>query len=610
MPPDICYGSVSDAIAERSTPDSASFTLMPVETGRESPQELDNDYIMEDSVHLELEKPAIWINPKSNLLSKDSEGGVQGSPLLMPLRRTSTSGARREHDYLRMVLTANVYKVAVETPLTILSTLSDRLLRTSGSCVELYIKREDLQPVFSFKIRGAYNRMSQLTEREKRNGVVTCSAGNHAQGVALSAKILGVRATIVMPTVTPPIKWQNVQRLGASVILHGGDFDAAKEYCHKLAAENNWTVIPPYDDPFVIAGQGTIAAEIMRQVDPMSVDAIFCPIGGGGLIAGVSAYVKRLFPHIRIVGVETYDADAMTQSLRLGKRVKLLDVGGFADGTAVKLVGKETFRICKRRVDETVLVTTDETCAAIRDVFMDTRSVMEPSGALAVAGVKKWLLSRGEVVGTGKKIIAITSGANMNFDRLKFVSDRAEVGDRKLVLMIATIPEKPGTFCDFYQLLLPSTITEFSYRYDNPERATVFCAFAVNPLTRDAHVAEVLAKLKANSMHGIDVSNFEMAKSHARHLIGGGKKNLPCERLYRFEFPERPGALGKFLTNLLPQWNVSLFHYVFTGGDKSKVLVGIQIPPLESDRWKEFLGTLNYSYVEETDSELFQLFLK
>ncbi|KNC99017.1 threonine ammonia-lyase, biosynthetic [Spizellomyces punctatus DAOM BR117] len=501
-------------------------------------------------------------------------------------------------DYVRLILTAQVYDVAMESPLQKAHNLSTRIGNT------VLLKREDLQPVFSFKLRGAYNRMHQLSEEEKQKGVIACSAGNHAQGVALAAQKMGIQATIVMPTVTPPIKWRNVQRLGAQVVLHGNDFDEAKAECARLAKERGYINIPPYDDPYVIAGQGTVGLEIMRQSGP-KIDAIFICIGGGGLAAGVASYVKRIFPHVKIIGVETHDAAAMTRSLKAGERVMLSQVGLFADGAAVKVVGEETFRVCKELVDETVLVSTDEICAGIKDVFEDTRSVVEPAGALGLAGVKKYVQEKGC---KGMTFVAVTSGANMNFDRLRFVAERAELGENREALITVIIPERPGSFMDLYKAISPRAVSEFSYRYGDPSEAHIFMSFVVND--REKELGEIFKELDSKGMRAMDASRNEMAKAHARYLVGG-RKEVANERLFRFSFPERPGALSHFLSTLRhPLWNVSLFHYRNYGGDVSRVLAGVQVPPETTHEFEKFLKDLRYPYVEETDNLVYQQFLR
>ncbi|KAJ1653281.1 threonine deaminase [Dispira simplex] len=507
-------------------------------------------------------------------------------------------------DYLRLILNARVYDAAVETPLTLATNLSNRLEN------KILLKREDLQPVFSFKIRGAYNKLYHLSPIEKSAGVVACSAGNHAQGVALSAKKLGIRATIVMPVLTPEIKWRNVKRLGANVVLYGSNFDEAKRECDRLAKLNGWINIPPYDDPYVIAGQGTVAMEILRQSNTEYIHTVFCSVGGGGLLAGVAAYIKRIRPDIKVVGVETHDADAMTRSLKMGDRTALNEVGLFADGTAVKLVGEEPFRLCKQFVDDMVQVSNDEICAAIKDVFEDTRSILEPSGALSVAGAKKYCQLKGW---KHKYVVAVTSGANMNFDRLRFVAERAAIGEGREVLMSVTIPECPGSFLKLHDAIYPRNLTEFSYRYSDSERAYIFLSFTVDdPATE---VPDVIQQLAAEGMQATDISGNEMAKSHGRYLVGGRCKPAH-EHLVRFEFPERPGALRLFLTTLSSDWNISLFHYRNVGGDIGKVLTGIQIPngtdqPLEGPTpLQAFLDSLGYPYVVETDNPVYQQFLR
>ncbi|KAI8920922.1 threonine ammonia-lyase [Powellomyces hirtus] len=511
---------------------------------------------------------------------------------------TTAAAGYQLPDYLRMILTAQVYDVATETPLQTAHNLSARIENT------VLLKREDLQPVFSFKLRGAYNRMCQLSEDEKAKGVIACSAGNHAQGVALAAQKLGVKAVIVMPTVTPPIKWKNVKRLGAQVVLYGNDFDDAKARCAQLAQEHGYINIAPYDDPYVIAGQGTVGVEIMRQYS-QTIDAIFICVGGGGLAAGIASYVKRIYPHVKIIGVETYDAAAMTHSLQAGKRILLPTVGLFADGAAVKVVGEETFRICKELMDETILVSTDEVCAAIKDAFEDTRSVVEPAGALALAGVKKWVQHNGC---KGRTFVALTSGANMNFDRLRFVAERADLGENKEALITVIIPENPGSFEELYQIIYPRAVSEFSYRYGDPKEAHIFMSFTVDD--RETELKEIFVALEAKGMRALDASRNEMAKDHARHLVGG-RESVPNERLFRFAFPERPGALRHFLSTLRhPLWNVSLFHYRNYGGDVSRVLAGIQVPPETATVFEQFLTELKYPYVEETGNAVYQQFLR
>ncbi|TPX53223.1 threonine ammonia-lyase [Synchytrium endobioticum] len=507
-----------------------------------------------------------------------------------------TTQQSTQRDYLRMILTARVYDVAIESPLQPACNLGVRLNNN------ILLKREDLQPVFSFKLRGAYNRMVNLTPEEKRKGVLACSAGNHAQGVALAAQKMGIKATIVMPMATPPIKWKNVKRLGAQVVLFGNDFDEAKAECNRLAQQEGLTNIPPFDDPYVIAGQGTIAVEVLRQChDP--IDGIFVCVGGGGLIGGIAAYIKRLYPHIKVIGVETFDADAMTRSLQAGQRVMLPEVGLFADGAAVRQVGEETFKLAKDLVDDMVLVSTDEICAAIKDIFLDTRSIVEPAGALGVAGIKKYIQSTGV---TGKTFIAVTSGANMNFDRLRFVAERAELGELREAIISVKIPESPGSFLTLYHMLGARAVTEFSYRYSDTAQAHIIMSFAVS---RPSETSSIINTLTSHGMKAMDISMNEMAKAHARYLVGG-RKEVKNERLFRLSFPERPGALGHFLEALRSEWNISLFHYRNYGGDVGKVMVGIQVPPTTNQAFKDFLNDLKYPYVEESSNPVYQQFLR
>ncbi|KAI8391010.1 threonine ammonia-lyase, biosynthetic [Radiomyces spectabilis] len=502
-------------------------------------------------------------------------------------------------DYLRLILTARVYDIINETPLQEAVNLNAKI----GA--QIFLKREDLQPVFSFKIRGAYNKMANLTEAEKKAGVIACSAGNHAQGVAYSAKKLGIKAKIVMPIPSPAIKWRNVQRLGAEVVLFGNDFDEAKKECARLMEKEGLTNIPPYDDPYVIAGQGTIGMELLRQHDLNNIATIFICIGGGGLIAGIGSYVKRIAPHIRIIGVEAEDACAMHQSLQSKERVELKEVGLFADGAAVRLVGEETFRLAKDLIDDMILVNNDEICAAIKDVFEDTRSICEPTGALALAGAKKWLKLHPEDKSKGAHI-TIVSGANVNFDRLRFISNRAELGENSEAFCNVTIPEKPGSFMTMIQQVQPRAVTEFSYRYADPVKAHIYISFKVKDLASE--VQEVIAGWKANGMEAWDVSHNELAKTHARYMVGGNTKP-PHERVFRFIFPERPGALMKFLEGLESKWNVSLFHYRNHGDDMGKVFLGVQVPPRDNEAFSQFLDRLGYHYIEETDNVAYKTFL-
>lgn len=505
-------------------------------------------------------------------------------------------------DYLRLILTSRVYEVVEETPLTHATNLSNRL-----EC-NVLLKREDLQPVFSFKLRGAYNKMAHLEPKDRWRGVVACSAGNHAQGVAYSARKLKIPATIVMPSGTPDIKHKNVSRLGGSVILHGADFDAAKTEAARLEKLHGLVSIPPFDDPYVIAGQGTVGMELLRQTNLQSLKAVFCCVGGGGLIAGVGVYIKRIAPHVKIIGVEQYDANAMVESLKAGKRVFLKDVGLFADGAAVKTVGEETFRICQEVVDEVVQVTTDETCAAIKDMFEDTRSIVEPAGALALAGLKKWV-SRNPSPDRDRGLVAIASGANMNFDRLRFVAERAAIGENKEAILSVTIPEKPGAFAKLVSVIHPMGVTEFSYRYSGPNQATILVGIELKAATRSRDLPDLIQRLGTEGMTAHDLSQDELVKSHIRYLVGG-RSSAADEHLYMFEFPERGGALYKFLHTLQPGMNISLFHYRNYGGDVAKILAGIQCKQEESEKLSSFLEDIGYPYREVTDSPSYKMFLR
>lgn len=489
-----------------------------------------------------------------------------------------------------------------QTPLTQAVNISNRLESS------VFLKREDLLPVFSFKLRGAYNKMAHLSPEERWKGVIACSAGNHAQGVAFSARKLRMPATICMPTGTPAIKHQNVSRLGGNVVLHGADFDEAKAECNRRSEANGLTIIPPFDDPYVIAGQGTIGAEILRQADLSKLEAIFCCVGGGGLIAGTGVYLKRFAPHVNIIGVETYDANALVQSLKLGKRVTLPEVGLFADGAAVKTVGEETFRICSEVVDEVIQVDTDDICAAIKDVFEDTRSILEPAGALSLAGLKKYVAANPSQ-DTRRQLVAIASGANMNFDRLRFVADRAAIGEKKEALLSVTIPEQPGAFAKLIAAVNPLVVTEFCYRYATSSAANIIIGIQVTAATRSRDVTELMQRLEQEGMTARDISGDELAKTHIRYLVGG-RSNAENERLFAFEFPERQGALHKFLTTLQPGFNISLFHYRNYGGDIGKILAGIQCPPGEEAGLEKFLKEIGYGHTEETENETYKMFMR
>ena len=501
-------------------------------------------------------------------------------------------------DLLDRILTALVYDVAIESPLEPAQQLTARL------GVPVWFKREDLQPVHSFKLRGAYNKIANLDEATRSRGVIAASAGNHAQGVALAAQRLGCQATIVMPVTTPRIKVEAVRTLGAKVVLHGDTFEGAVAHSQALLAEGGATYIHPYDDLDVIAGQGTIGMELLRQM-PRGMAAVFVPIGGGGLIAGIASFLKRLSPGIRIIGVEPADADAMKRSLEAGRRIKLEQVGLFADGVAVSQVGERTFDICRHLVDEVVLVDTDEICAAIKDVFEENRSILEPAGALAVAGMKAWVARQAGAVPAGA-LVAILSGANTNFDRLRFVAERAELGERREAVLAVTIPEKPGSFRAFCERIGQRAITEFNYRYADPTKAHIFVGMQV---TDSAETRSLLEGLRADGLDAEDLSDNEMAKLHIRHLVGGHAPAVVHEQVLRFEFPERPGALLRFLGSMSSDWNITLFHYRNHGADYGRVLVGIEVPPDDQAEFRAFLDNLGYAWVDEAQNPAYRLFL-
>ncbi len=499
--------------------------------------------------------------------------------------------------YIERILKARVYDVAIESPLDAAPRLSRRL----GS--EVLLKREDLQPVFSFKLRGAYNRIAHLGQAAAARGVVCASAGNHAQGVALAARRRAIPAVIVMPQTSPQIKVQAVIDLGGEVMLHGDDYDSALERALTLARERSLVFVHAFDDPDVIAGQGTIAVEILRQTGG-KLDAIFVPVGGGGLLAGIAVYVKYLYPAVKIVGVEPRDAAGMYESLRAGRRVTLERVGIFADGVAVRRVGEETFGLCRGAVDEIVLTDTDEICAAIQDVFEDTRSIVEPAGALAVAGLKQYVRREGW---RDKRLVAINSGANMNFDRLRHVAERADLGGEREALLAVVIPEHPGSFLRFCETLGKRSVTEFNYRYAQADAARIFVGFALAQGRAEKDL--VAGQLRAAGFTVTDMSDDEMAKLHVRYMVGGHARGLEHEVLYRFEFPERPGALLRFLQAIGSRWNISLFHYRNHGSDYGRVLAGIQVPPAERADFLEHLNALHYAYVEETANPAYRMFL-
>ena len=499
-------------------------------------------------------------------------------------------------DCLVQILTARVYDVAQETPLESAPNLSARLNN------KLLLKREDMQSVFSFKLRGAYNKMAHLSPDLLKKGVIAASAGNHAQGVALGASKLGTKAIIVMPVTTPQVKVNAVKARGGEVILYGDTFDEACAYARQLETEKGLTFIHPFDDPYVIAGQGTIGMEILRQYQ-QPIHAIFVAIGGGGLISGIAAYIKRLRPEIKIIGVEPVDADAMSQSLKAGHRVKLSQVGLFADGVAVREVGEETFRLCQEYVDEIILVDTDDTCAAIKDVFEDTRSILEPAGALAIAGAKAYV-EREKI--QGETLIAIACGANMNFDRLRFVAERAEFGERREAIFAVTIPEEPGSLRKFCECIGKRNLTEFNYRIADQKEAHIFVGMQIKN-REDA--AKIIEYFQENGFKTIDLTDDELTKLHLRHMVGGRSTLAHHELLYRFEFPERPGALMKFVCSMSPNWNISLFHYRNNGSDYGRIVAGIQVPPEEMGEWQAFLDTLGYRYWDENKNPAYKLFL-
>jgi threonine dehydratase len=499
-------------------------------------------------------------------------------------------------DYLKRILTARVYDVAQETPLELAPNLSARLQN------RLLLKREDVQSVFSFKLRGAYNKMAQLAPEKLAQGVIAASAGNHAQGVALGAKRLGTQAMIVMPVTTPQVKVDAVRSHGGEVVLSGETFDDAYAHARRLEAEKGMTFIHPFDDPDVIAGQGTIGMEILRQYQ-QPIHAIFVAIGGGGLISGIAAYVKRLCPEIKIIGVEPVDADAMYQSLKLGKRVRLPQVGLFADGVAVREVGEETFWLCQQYVDDIILVGTDDTCAAIKDVFEDTRSIVEPAGALAIAGAKAYVEREGI---RDRTLVAIACGANMNFDRLRFVAERAELGEQREAIFAVNIPEEPGSLRRFCECIGKRNLTEFNYRIADEREAHIFVGLQVE---NRADAIRMKETFEANGLKTLDLSDDELSKMHLRHMVGGHSPLAHNELLYRFEFPERPGALMKFVNAMSPNWNISLFHYRNNGSDYGRIVAGIQVPPEEMNEWQAFLDSLGYRYWDENQNPAYQLFL-
>ncbi len=503
------------------------------------------------------------------------------------------------HSYIKKILAAQVYDVAIESPIDDAPLLSKRFKN------RILLKREDLQPVFSFKLRGAYNKMVHLSEEQRAKGVIAASAGNHAQGLALAALKLGVKATIVMPKTTPQIKVDAVRSRGAKVVLHGDTYDEASAHAAKLVAEKELVYIHPYDDPDVIAGQGTIGMEILRQhTGPL--DAVFVPVGGGGLLAGVAAYIKYVRPDVKVIGVEPEDAACLKAAMEKGRRVTLPQVGIFADGVAVAQIGKETFRVIRNTVDEVITASTDEMCAAIKDIFDDTRSIAEPAGALALAGLKKYAEQNGI---EGQTLLAIESGANTNFDRLRYISERTEIGEKREAIISVTIPECPGSFKKFCGVLGKRNITEFNYRYGYSQEAQIFVGVQVSAGGNDRD--ELVRSLVDKGYPVTDLTDNEMAKLHIRHMVGGhAPAEVTEELIYRFEFPERPGALLNFLTQLGQRWNISMFHYRNHGAAFGRVLVGLQASKSDRKALAAFLDNLHYAFKEETDNPAYTLFLR
>ena len=520
----------------------------------------------------------------------------------LQMRRNSRSAPSQPstamHDYPKMILSARVYDVAIESPLDRMPRMSERLGAT------VFLKREDLQPVFSFKLRGAYNKIVGLSPEVRARGIITASAGNHAQGVALAAQRLGIRAIIVMPRTTPSIKVDAVRRRGGEVVLYGDAFDEALAHARALEVERGLTFVPPYDDPDVIAGQGTIGMEILRQ-HPDPIEAIFVPVGGGGLAAGVAAFCKYLRPEIKIIGVEPDDAPSMAEAIAAGERITLPQVGLFADGVAVRQVGVETFRICRELLDGVITVSTDEICAAVKDTFDDTRAAAEPAGAVGLAGLKKYAeLHRGEVTGA---LITVNSGANLNFDRLRHIAERAELGERREALLAVTIPERPGSYRAFIRTIGPRLVTEFNYRYAQGSEAHVFVGVQLS--RGAAEKAELIGEMRAGGYAVVDLSDDETAKVHIRYMVGGRAQGLAGERLYRFQFPERPGALLRFLDGMAHGWDITLFHYRNHGADYGRVLVGILVPDADLPQLRASMDDLGYAYWDESSNPAFKIFL-
>ncbi|KAK9289616.1 hypothetical protein L1049_007773 [Liquidambar formosana] len=537
--------------------------------------------------------------PPLKRASADSLQYPSGYLGAIPDRNTAGDGVDGVVDamsYLTNILSSKVYDVAIESPLQLASKLSERL------GVQIWLKREDLQPVFSFKLRGAYNMMAKIPKEQLQRGVICSSAGNHAQGVALAAKRLGCDAVIVMPVTTPEIKWKSVERLDATVVLVGDSYDEAQAYAKKRGEEEGRTFIPPFDHPDIITGQGTVGMEIIRQLKG-PLHAVFVPVGGGGLIAGIAAYVKRVSPQVKIIGVEPFDANAMALSLHHGQRVMLDQVGGFADGVAVKVVGEETFQLCKDLIDGIVLVSRDAICASIKDMFEEKRSILEPAGALSLAGAEAYCKYYGL---KGENVVAITSGANMNFDRLRIVTELADVGRQREAVLATYMPEMPGSFKQFCELVGPMNITEFKYRYDfDKEKALVLYSVGLHTVSE---LRAMMDRMESSQLETHDLTKNDLVKDHLRHLMGG-RSNVENELLCRFVFPERPGALMKFLDALSPRWNISLFHYRGQGETGANVLVGIQVARTDMDEFLDRANSLGYDYAVESSNEAFQLLM-
>ncbi|KAM0937239.1 putative threonine ammonia-lyase [Dioscorea sansibarensis] len=541
--------------------------------------------------------PLLKVTAESLQYDSGYLGGISEKTPLRSGARSGEDGALNPMAYLTSILSSKVYDVALESPLQLASKLSERL------GVNLWLKREDLQPVFSFKLRGAYNMMARLSKEQLEKGVICSSAGNHAQGVALSAQRLGCDAVIAMPVTTPEIKWKSVERLGATVVLVGDSYDEAQLYATKRAEQEGRTFIPPFDHPDVIMGQGTIGMEIIRQLKS-PVHAIFVPVGGGGLIAGIAAYVKRVRPEVKIIGVEPYDANAMALSLHHGQRVMLEQVGGFADGVAVKVVGEETFRLCRELVDGVVLVGRDAICASIKDMFEEKRSILEPAGALSLAGAEAYCKYYGL---RDETVVAITSGANMNFDRLRLVTELADVGRKREAVLATFLPEERGSFKHFVEMVGPMNITEFKYRYDaRGEQALVLYSVGLHT---ESDLGAMVNRMESSQLKTLNLTDNDLAKDHLRHLMGG-RSNVGSELLCRFVFPERPGALMKFLDAFSPRWNISLFHYRAQGETGANVLVGIQVPNEDRKEFQNQAQTLGYEYAYEIDNEAFRLLMQ